>query len=124
VGARGLGPRRRVACGREWEATSLGDDGTWQVRLGPHELGSGEHAFEARAVGDDGSVSVWRPVGLNVSLEAVEPAAGGGGGWGWWAAGAAVVAVAAVYVWKGRPDLLDRALRMMHIRHAPAAAAA
>jgi serine protease AprX len=113
----------RVDAG-EWEATSLGDDGTWQVRLGPHELGSGEHAFEARAVGDDGSVSVWRPVGLNVSLEAVEPAAGGGGGWGWWAAGAAVVAVAAVYVWKGRPDLLDRALRMMHIRHAPAAAAA
>ncbi len=108
----------RVDAG-DWEATSLAEDGTWQVRLGPHELGAGEHVFEARAVGEDGRVSVWRPVGLNVSLEAAEAAGGGGGGWGWWAAGVVVVAVAAVYVWKKRPDLLDRALRIARIRRAP-----
>ncbi len=108
-----------------WERTDLAADGTWRVRLAPHEMGEGEHVFEARAVGEDGLVSVWRPVRLVVTKEAAQTAEPSAGGLGWWVAGAAVVGVATVVVLRKRPQLvsgvMDRARRALRLRRpAPA----
>jgi len=89
-----------------WQPTDLAGDGTWRVRLAPHELGEGEHVFEARAVGEDGRVSVWRPVRLEVTREAAQASEQAAGGLGWWVVGVAVVVVAGLVVWRARPQLV------------------
>jgi len=89
-----------------WTRTDLADDGTWRVRLAPHEMGEGEHVFEARAVGEDGKSSVWRPVWLEVTPDAAQAAEPSAGGLGWWVALVAVVVVAGLVVMRIRPQLV------------------
>jgi subtilisin family serine protease len=104
------------------------DDGGWHTVSGesrhttfdldPAQVGEGYHVLEVRAVGANGKVSVWRPVGITVTSEAVEAseASSFGGGLGWCVAIAIVLVVGGgFYVWRTRPELIDKGLRMVRI---------
>jgi subtilisin family serine protease len=105
--------------GGSWHTESLDPHGTgeWYAELDPADLGEGEHLLEAKAVSPEGMHSVWRPVTFNVTEEAVEASATtGGGAAGWIVVGILVLGVAGFWVWKRKPELVDKALRTAHIR--------
>jgi hypothetical protein len=104
------------------------DDGGWNIvgvsggesefTLDPAEIGEGYHVMEVRAVGANGKVSVWRPVGVTITQEAVDAsvAASAGLGLGWCVAiGIAVVILGGFWVWRQHPDWIDKGLAKVHI---------
>ncbi len=101
-----------------WTPEAFGSAGSsdFAFRLDPAELGEGVHVLEVRAVGPDGRYSVWRPVEITVTSEAVDASqAASGGGGGWCIAAVVVVVVAGLYLWRRRPELIERGLRRMRI---------
>jgi subtilisin family serine protease len=104
------------------------DDGSWHTvavqggdshfTLDPGSIGEGYHVLEVRAVGANGKVSVWRPVDFEVSQEAVDAsvAASSGFGIGGVCIGAAVVVViAGFFVWRVRPEWIEKGLKYLPI---------
>ncbi len=89
------------------------DSGESDFTLDPAEVGEGYHVLEVRAVGANGKVSVWRPVGITITQEAVDAsvAASAGLGLGWCvAAGMVIVLVGGFWVWRFHPDWIDKGL--------------
>ncbi len=95
-----------------WHTVAV-ESGESEFTLDPAELGEGYHVLEVRAVGANGKVSVWRPVGITITQEAVDAsvAASAGLGMGWCvAAGIVVVLVGGFWVWRYHPDWIDKGL--------------
>ncbi len=100
-----------------WNIVSV-DGGDSDFTLDPAEMGEGHHVLEVRAVGANGKVSVWRPVGITITQEAVDAsvAASTGFGLGWCVAiGIAVVIIGGFWVWRQHPDWIDKGLRKVRI---------
>jgi subtilisin family serine protease len=100
-----------------WHTVSV-ESGDSTFDLDPAQVGEGYHVLEVRAVGANGKVSVWRPVGITVTQEAVEAseASSFGFGLGWCVAIAfAVIVLGGFYIWRTRPELIDKGLRMVRI---------
>jgi hypothetical protein len=100
-----------------WEREALkGTNSTFSFN--PADFGEGTHTIEVRAVGVDGKYSVWRPVTVEITEEAVDAAAHGAmvsSGAAFCAAAVIVVLVLGFYVWRRRPDMVDRGLRILRI---------
>ena len=93
-------------------------DGDSDFTLDPGELGEGHHVLEVRAVGANGKVSVWRPVGISITQEAVDAsvAASTGFGLGWCVAVGLIVVVGGGFgIWRYRPELIDKGLGVVGI---------
>jgi hypothetical protein len=100
-----------------WHTVSV-DDGESTFDLDPALVGEGYHVLEVRAAGANGKVSVWRPVGITVTQEAVEAsvAASFGSGLGWCVAIVlAVVVIGGFFIWRTRPELIDKGLKLVRI---------
>ena len=99
----------------DWASVSL-DGGEFSFEIDPSQIGEGTHVLEVRAIGQDGLNSVWRPVDVEITTEAVNAALSASGSMaGWCYATVAVLVVAGLFVWKRRPDLLNRGLRVFNI---------
>jgi serine protease AprX len=99
-----------------WHTVSV-DNGDSAFTLDPADMGEGAHVLEVRAVGANGKVSVWRPVDIEVTREAVDAsvAASVGGGIGWCVAAVAVVVISAFFIWRYHPEWIDKGLKMARI---------
>jgi subtilisin family serine protease len=99
----------------DWHPEGL-EIANFSFDLDPSVIGEGSHVLEVKAVGADGLNSVWRPVTFEVTEEAVDAAyTTSVGSAAWCVAAAAVVIIAGLFVWKRRPDLIDRGLRIIRI---------
>ena len=99
----------------DWASVNL-EGGDFSFDIDPSQIGEGTHVLEVRAIGHDGLNSVWRPVDVEITKEAVDAAFSASGSMaGWCYATVAVLVVAGLFVWKRRPDLLNRGLRIFNI---------
>ena len=99
-----------------WHTVGV-DSGDVAITIDPAQVGEGHHVLEVRAVGANGKVSVWRPVDLAVTQEAVDAseASSVGGGIGWCVAAVALVVIAGSFVWRRYPEIIDKGLKMVRI---------
>jgi hypothetical protein len=105
----------RVANG-SWHTVGV-EEGYATITVDPAVVGDGYHVLEVRAVGANGKVSVWRPVDIDITQEAVDAsiASSVGGGIGWCVAAVAVVVIAGLYIWQRHPEMIDKGLKMVRI---------
>jgi len=105
----------RVANG-SWHTVGV-EEGYATITFDPAVVGDGDHVLEVRAVGANGKVSVWRPVDIDITQEAVDAsiASSVGGGIGWCVAAVAVVVIAGLYIWQRHPEMIDKGLKMVRI---------
>jgi hypothetical protein len=99
----------------DWNSVNLDGSG-YSFEVDPSLVGEGAHVLEVRAIGHNGLNSVWRPVGVEITREAVDAAYSASGSIAPWCyATVAVFVVAGLFLWRRRPDIIERGLRVFNI---------
>jgi len=103
---------------RSWHTVGI-DDGETTFDLDLSDVSEGPHVLEVRAVGANGKVSVWRPVDIEVTEEAVDASSASsiGGGIGLCVTAVIVVAVLAIFVWRYKPEYIEKVKKVRIVRN-------